>query len=250
MIGDSHTQKCVGIGENAFMTIGRTKIKITLNGSLVYYFDVWIGDQVCQEAILGMDFMVPLGIRLDLADRMLCFPDEVRISLAGRRPSYRSTIQAVNITDQHVVIPVSGSTEVRIGTIAPKSKLWVRRDVAWVPTVTTGLGRSNHMQLTNISERKVILGHGLPLGLLMINDMVPRSPGYVSVGSRRYQDWQTLAFKATTDQTDAMIQYDSEPHVIRLVYRTTTQTLARSKEKKENDEKAIKRVNDEDYRRS
>ena len=98
------------------------------------------------------------------------------------------------------------------------------------------------MQLTNISERKVILGHGLPLGLLMINDMVPRSPGYVSVGSRRYQDWQTLAFKATTDQTDAMIQYDTEPHVIRLVYRTTTQTLARSKEKEETKYKEFLRV--------
>ena len=44
---------------------GRTKIKITLDGSVVYYFDIWVGDQVGQESILGMDLMVPEGVRLD-----------------------------------------------------------------------------------------------------------------------------------------------------------------------------------------
>ena len=42
---------------------GTTKIKVTLDGSLVYYFDVCVGDQAGQEAILGMYFMVPAGIR-------------------------------------------------------------------------------------------------------------------------------------------------------------------------------------------
>ena len=106
VIDDSQTQECVGIGENTFMTVGRTKIKITLDGSLVYYFDVWVGDQVGQEAILGMDFMVPAGIRLDLADGILCSLGEMRIGLAGRKPPYRSTMQAINLDDQHVVIPV------------------------------------------------------------------------------------------------------------------------------------------------
>ena len=35
VIDDSQTQQCVGIGENTYMTVGRTKIKITLDGSLV-----------------------------------------------------------------------------------------------------------------------------------------------------------------------------------------------------------------------
>ena len=63
------------------MTGGRTRIKITLNESLVYYFKAWVGDQVGQDAILGMDFMVPAGIRLDLADGTLCLPDIVNILL-------------------------------------------------------------------------------------------------------------------------------------------------------------------------
>ena len=91
IIDESQTQECVGICENSYLTTRRTKIKITLDGSLVHYFDVWVGDQVGQEAILDMEFMVPAGICLDLADGMLCLPDKVRIGLAGRKPLYRST---------------------------------------------------------------------------------------------------------------------------------------------------------------
>ena len=68
VIEENQKQECVRIGENTYMTEVRTKIKITLNGSLVYYFDVWVGDQVGQEVILCMDFMAPAGIRLDLAE--------------------------------------------------------------------------------------------------------------------------------------------------------------------------------------
>ena len=95
MVDDSQTQECVEIGENAYMTSVVPRSRSHLDGSLVYYFDVWFGDQVGQESILGMEFMVPAGMRLDLADGTLCLPDEFRISLAGRRPSgsqyHRST---------------------------------------------------------------------------------------------------------------------------------------------------------------
>ena len=55
VIDENQKQECVGIGENTYMTEGRTKSKITLHGSLVYYIDVWVGDQVGQDAIMGMD---------------------------------------------------------------------------------------------------------------------------------------------------------------------------------------------------
>ncbi|OWY92843.1 hypothetical protein PHMEG_00037981 [Phytophthora megakarya] len=67
------------------MTEGRTRIKITFPGAYVYHFDTWVGDLSDQETILGMDFMVPAGFRLDLADRSLCLPEEVRTQLSGRR---------------------------------------------------------------------------------------------------------------------------------------------------------------------
>ena len=210
------------------MTVGRTKIKITLNGSLVYYFDVWVGDQVGQEAILGMDFMVPAGICLDLADGTLCLPDEVRICLAGRRPPYRSNISAVNLNGQHIAIAAGRSTEVRIGVNPPKSKHWVRRDVAWIPTVTDGPGRIKYLQLTNISDRDLILNYGAPLALWMTDDMIPRSQGYVSVGSRRYMEWQTLVFEATTDRNEDEADVYTGPLVDQPAYEKPTRIWTRA----------------------
>ena len=40
MIDKIRSEECVDVGKNADITVGRTKIKITLDGSLVYYFDV------------------------------------------------------------------------------------------------------------------------------------------------------------------------------------------------------------------
>ena len=105
------------------MTYGRKNIKITLNGSLVYYSDAWMGDQVGQDAILGINFMAPAEIRLDLAEGTLCLPDEVIILLTGRRPPYRATMQATTMVDHHVVISVGESAKVKIGVNPPKSKL-------------------------------------------------------------------------------------------------------------------------------
>ena len=45
VIDEIQTQECVGIGENTFLTTGRSKIKIALGVSLVYFFDVkWVDD--------------------------------------------------------------------------------------------------------------------------------------------------------------------------------------------------------------
>ena len=69
--------------------------------------------------------MVPAGVRLDLADGTLCFPEEVLIHLAGGRPAYRSKIQNVKAIGQHVVIPAEGSQEVNAMIRRTFEKLWV-----------------------------------------------------------------------------------------------------------------------------
>ena len=162
VIDESRKPDFIGLGENTYMTVGRTKIKVTLDVSLVCYFKVWVGDQAGQEAILGMDFIVPAGICLDLAYRTLCLPDEVRIDSAGRRPPYRSGASAVNLNDQYISIPTGKSTEVRIGISPSRSKLWVRRDVAWVPTGTAGPGKIIFLQLTNVGTHDLVLECGPP----------------------------------------------------------------------------------------
>ncbi|OWZ16403.1 hypothetical protein PHMEG_0009811 [Phytophthora megakarya] len=94
-IDSSQIQNCVGIGDNVYRTEGRTRIKVALAGSLVYFFDTWVGDLTGQQAILGMDFMVLAGIRLDLAHGSISLPDEVGIQRCGRR-ELRSSSTAAN----------------------------------------------------------------------------------------------------------------------------------------------------------
>ncbi|GMF41616.1 unnamed protein product [Phytophthora fragariaefolia] len=79
-IDNSQDLECEGVGKNPYMANGRMRVKLTLAVSLVYYFDVWIGTPTGgQGLILGMDFMVPAGVRLNLADGSLRLPDEIRI---------------------------------------------------------------------------------------------------------------------------------------------------------------------------
>uniref|UniRef100_A0AAV1TZM0 Uncharacterized protein n=1 Tax=Peronospora matthiolae TaxID=2874970 RepID=A0AAV1TZM0_9STRA len=144
---------------------GTNQDQIIIVESLVYYFNVWVGDLAGQEAILGMDFMVPAGVRLDLADGALCLPEEIRIHLSGRRPAYGSKIQHVKSKEQHVVIPVGESREVKIGIGGAKMKLRVARRPDWVPTVISGLGKTKYLQMTNIGDREIILPTHTILGL-------------------------------------------------------------------------------------
>jgi hypothetical protein len=203
IIDESQRQECVGIGESVYTTMGRTTIKITLAGFFVYCFDAWVGELAGQDAILGMDFMIPAGIRFDLADGTMCLPDEVRIQLAGRRPLYGRSSHDVTL-DEGVQIEAGESMEVPIRRprVLEREKLWVARGERWVPTVTTGLGRTQYMTITNISDEKLALPRLTRLGLWLAKDLVPRLPGLISVGSRRYAEWQNLAFEATVDQPE------------------------------------------------
>jgi hypothetical protein len=233
VIDESQRQECVGIGEMTYMTKGRTKMKVTLAGSFVYYFDAWVGDQTGHDAILGMDFMVPAGIHLDMADGTLCLPDEVRIQLSGRRQLYGTQVKRVML-DQHLQISVGGMIEVLIRT-SPSAilKLWVTRGTNWVLTVATGLGRTKYLQITNLSNKDLILQEDVVLGIWLAPDAVPRRPGFVSIGSRRYAEWLNLAFEATTEKQVELDPVDENdgPLTDRPEYATPTKILSRAKKR-------------------
>ena len=57
--------------------------------------------------------------------------------------------------------------------------------------------------------------------------MIPRSPGYVSVGSRRYNEWQTLAYEATTDRKEIFPEEKTGPLVDHPSYPTPKKILIR-----------------------
>ncbi|POM64179.1 LOW QUALITY PROTEIN: Reverse transcriptase [Phytophthora palmivora] len=214
-IDEDQTLECEGVGRSPYKIEGRTRLKITLAGSLVYFFDAWVGPPTGgQVLILGMDFMVPAGIRLDLADGTTCLPDEVRCQMAGRRPLYGDKVEHVCWRD-HYWIDVGQTAEVKLRSLTSNQyKLWVTRGDRWVPTITVGPGRTRYLQVTNVSDRALTLHEGSRVAMWLSGDRIPRIPGYVS---------------ATTDEISEVDINEQipEPEVERPEYVTPTAILPR-----------------------
>ncbi|GMF31649.1 unnamed protein product [Phytophthora lilii] len=69
-----------GIGKDKVYTDERAVIKLTLGWELVYEFEVWIMPHFAGvDVILGTDFMIPAGVRLDLFKSTMQNPDEVYV---------------------------------------------------------------------------------------------------------------------------------------------------------------------------
>ncbi|OWZ03808.1 hypothetical protein PHMEG_00024396 [Phytophthora megakarya] len=212
-IDSSQIQDCVGIGDNVYRTEGRTRIKVTLAGSLVYFFDIWVGDLTGQQAILGMDFMVPAGIRLDLAHGSICLPDEVRIQLSGRQQLYSDKAKSVNV-GQYLRIQAGESVEL---------PLRLRSSIHDKLT--------KYISITNIGDEVLILHQDQRIGIWRAGDHMPRIPGFISIGSRRYMEWQNLALEARTDvrSEETEVKIPLVPAVERPEYETPRAILQRPK---------------------
>ena len=66
---------------------------------------------------------------------------------------------------QHEVISIDASMEIRAGAGMPKVKLWVIRGQTWVPTVTSGPGQLENLQLFNVDDRALAIQRGKVLGM-------------------------------------------------------------------------------------
>ncbi|OWY99417.1 hypothetical protein PHMEG_00029576 [Phytophthora megakarya] len=170
-IDSSQIQDCVGIGDNVYRTEGRTRIKMTLAGSLVYSFDMWVDDLTGQQAILGMDFMIPAGIRLELAHGSISLSDEVQIQLTGRRQLYSDKAKIVNV-GQYLGIQTGESLEL---------PLRLR------PSIHDKL--TNYVSVIYMGDDVLILHQDQRIGIWLAGNHVPRLPGFISMGPRRYIEW-------------------------------------------------------------
>ncbi|ETO84670.1 hypothetical protein F444_01438 [Phytophthora nicotianae P1976] len=71
-----------GISEGKVSTMRRALVKITLGWEMVYEFEMWVmAHCACVDVVLGTDFMIPAGIRLDLFRGAAQLPNEVCIPL-------------------------------------------------------------------------------------------------------------------------------------------------------------------------
>ncbi|KAF1777483.1 Aspartic peptidase domain [Phytophthora cactorum] len=75
-----------GINEGKVSTTRRAQVKITLGWEMVCEFEMWVmAHSAGVGVVLGTDFMIPAGIRLDLFHGAAQLPNEIRIPLVKTR---------------------------------------------------------------------------------------------------------------------------------------------------------------------
>ncbi|KAE9277003.1 hypothetical protein PR003_g28905 [Phytophthora rubi] len=226
LIDTSMTQECVGIRDETYYTVGRARHKVTLAGNLVYFFEAWVGDLAGQNAILGMDFMVPAGIRLDAGDGTVCLPDEVRVQMLERRPLYGTRTNLIMPDTPPLRIESYRDRDVRLRSRSQdRHELWVTRGKSWVTTLVDG--RSPYLRVTNLSNAPLALDTHTKLGMWIAKDQLPREYGFVRIGSRKYQEWQNLVYEAAIDNEDAPHVKDLTPLPERRQYQPPKSILRR-----------------------
>ncbi|EGZ10864.1 hypothetical protein PHYSODRAFT_337636 [Phytophthora sojae] len=140
-----------------------------------------VGDLVCEHAILGMNFMVPGGVRIDTADGTACLPDEVHIQMIGRRPLYGARMHPANLKTP-VRLEPGDTHEVWLMPDRNAPFLWVTRAESWVTTSVKGrVGRKTYLRVTNIGDAAITLASEpwvCPTGL-------PSVPAVAEFGVRR-----------------------------------------------------------------
>lgn len=134
---------------------------------------------------MGTEFMTPVGIRLDLADGSVCMPNEVRLRFEDRRQLFRD--RAREVTDPESVNLKPGQSHYVKSRQTAKQKLWLLSGEGWVTTAVTGFGNQySGIRVTNISDQPIFLPPRTPVEIWVSGNNIPRKPGFVSVGSRRY----------------------------------------------------------------
>ncbi|OWZ19139.1 hypothetical protein PHMEG_0006660 [Phytophthora megakarya] len=168
-----------------------------------------------------MDFMVPL------ADGSVRLPDEVGTPLNCRK-------RLGEISDSRTISTNPGWP---VGRNSGEDKIVFHGETVgdqrkrWVPTVTEGPGRIRYLVISNIGDRILRLDHRLDVGMILNQDKVSRSLGFVSVGSRRCREWQKLALESTVDTRSGppeLMESPVEPTVQRPSYPTPRSILRRA----------------------
>ncbi|GMF26851.1 unnamed protein product [Phytophthora fragariaefolia] len=120
----------------------RAWVKITLGWKVSYEFEVWVMDHHAGvDLILGTDFMIAAGIRLDLYNSLAKLPDEVVVPLIKSLNSADDPKGGFQITDgptETICLPGRVPAEFRARRRQPAEsthELWLRCTRDWIPTV-------------------------------------------------------------------------------------------------------------------
>jgi hypothetical protein len=135
-------------------------VKITLGWKTVYQYMVWISDHKdTSELILGVDFLMPAGIRLGLYTGRAMMPDEVCIPLSNISDSRENRIaERLPVSPQQTLMILPGSSKyfrIRVPKNWTQYDLWVRRKPRWIPTIIKSkTGAPKYIKITNVKQKE------------------------------------------------------------------------------------------------
>ena len=195
-----------GIGKERMAITKRVEVKITLGWQLSYAFMVWVGDHHGgANLILGTDFMMPAGVRLDLYQRRIKLPDEVAIPIA-HRDSEHEEVSAERVAVAPTRCLMVDPSESVIFKIQRRSKnpdavLWVRKVAGLLPTILSDRkGRAKFIRMTNPTDKIKWLSAHAKVGEWVNPSHLPWDDGFVRENSRRYKDWQIILTEHLQDE--------------------------------------------------
>ncbi|OWY94792.1 hypothetical protein PHMEG_00035375, partial [Phytophthora megakarya] len=197
-----------GINPGVLETRRRALVKITLRWERVYECEMWIMEHSAGvDVVLGTDFMIPAGVRLDLFHGTARLPDEVTVPLvksAGTSDDEPYGAQVVGGPTEDLFIPRGEWREFRLPRKRPSRathELWIRRTRHMVPTAESRRGKPVWVRLTNVSDGTARCYKHSSVVLWIPRGELPRDVGYVRIDSSKYNEWQVLAYAEGRDDT-------------------------------------------------
>ncbi|OWY90423.1 hypothetical protein PHMEG_00041453, partial [Phytophthora megakarya] len=189
---------------------------ITLGWNTVYEFDFWVMEHSAgSEVVLGTDFMIPAGIRLDLFHATAKLPDEVMIPLVKAQNFDEDIPEGMHVPggpNDNLQIAAGEWADFRLQRNKPSlgtHDVWVRRTPALIPTITKfRKGQPKWVRLTDISHHTEYCPAHLSVVMWVQRGYLPKMAGYVQVGSPNYEEWQVLAYAGARDET--LFQWECE----------------------------------------
>ncbi|ETO99607.1 hypothetical protein F441_22978 [Phytophthora nicotianae CJ01A1] len=164
-----------GISEGKVSTTRRVLMKITLGWEMVYEFEMgFMAYSAGVDVVLGTDFMIPSGIRLDLFHGAAQLPNEVCIPLIKTEDMVESMEYSAHVKSgpsEALDVPGHESREYRLAKRAARLEqhvLWVRRT-------------------EKVSERTAFVPAFDRLAMLVLVGDLPRGEGYVCLDSKKYK---------------------------------------------------------------
>ncbi|GMF28752.1 unnamed protein product [Phytophthora fragariaefolia] len=176
-----------GFTKGTMATTKRALGKVTLGWNQVYECELWVMDHgVGVDVVLGTYVMIPAGVRLDLFHVTARLPDEVEIPLIRTQRVTDTRIEGPHVPDGPTEVFTIPGHELRDYRTANNEThgLWVQRTKELIPKVVEfRRGRPRRVRVTNISDCLVACPVHLPLLLWVPRGDLPRTEGYVRLGS-------------------------------------------------------------------